>query len=166
MAYLREAVLLVTLCTALSSALKLQEKFAWKQLLFDWPTPEAEQEAIQTGRYVPQNNLPLGVEKWQNKLFVTVPRWVVDHNRGAVGCLRLYKILLTFRGFYWKFNFQKWVVLNSFQSFIMIYRFITIGEVFLMVDLHTQILFFFWITNVHIFKYLEQVSIFCGISFV
>lgn len=75
MFFLRETFLLVALCATIGSTLKLQEKFAWKEMQFDWPTPEAEQEAIKTGRYIPHNNLPLGVERWQNKLFVTVPRW-------------------------------------------------------------------------------------------
>lgn len=53
----------------------LEEKYAWSELKFDWPSKEAEQEAITSGRYVPANNLPLGIEVWRDKLFVTVPRW-------------------------------------------------------------------------------------------
>uniref|UniRef100_A0A1I8PA66 Protein yellow n=1 Tax=Stomoxys calcitrans TaxID=35570 RepID=A0A1I8PA66_STOCA len=54
---------------------KLEEKFHWKQLAFDWPSKEVENEALKSGQYVVENNLPLGVEKWSNKLFITVPRW-------------------------------------------------------------------------------------------
>ncbi|XP_004533855.1 protein yellow [Ceratitis capitata] len=54
---------------------KLEEKFSWKQLEFEWPSEEAEKEATSKGQYVPENNLPLGLERWNNKLFVTVPRW-------------------------------------------------------------------------------------------
>uniref|UniRef100_A0A1A9WET6 Protein yellow n=1 Tax=Glossina brevipalpis TaxID=37001 RepID=A0A1A9WET6_9MUSC len=54
---------------------KLIEKFSWKQTEFDWPNPEAKQKAIESGQYIVENNLPLGVERWQNKLFITVPRW-------------------------------------------------------------------------------------------
>lgn len=53
---------------------KLEEKFHWKQLMFDWPSEKAEKDAIASGDYVVENNLPLGVEKWNNKLFITVPR--------------------------------------------------------------------------------------------
>lgn len=66
-------LVLATLGNGLTDG-KLIEKFAWKQLTFDWPSGEAEQEAIKSGRYIPENNLPLGVEKWNNKIFVTVPR--------------------------------------------------------------------------------------------
>lgn len=53
---------------------KLEEKFHWKQLVFDWPSEEAEKNAIKSGEYVVENNLPLGLERWNNKLFITVPR--------------------------------------------------------------------------------------------
>lgn len=53
---------------------KLKEKFSWKQMEFDWPNPGAEQKAIKSGQYIVENNLPLGVERWQNKLFITIPR--------------------------------------------------------------------------------------------
>ncbi|XP_053959654.1 protein yellow [Anastrepha ludens] len=58
-----------------SAVAKLEERFSWKQLEFEWPSEQAEKEAISTGHYVPENNLPLGLERWNNKLFVTVPRW-------------------------------------------------------------------------------------------
>lgn len=31
--------------------------------------------AIASGEYVQANNLPVGLEIWRNKLFITVPRW-------------------------------------------------------------------------------------------
>ncbi|XP_067621168.1 protein yellow [Eurosta solidaginis] len=68
------AVLFVSIIFYKAEA-KLAEKFSWKQLEFEWPSEEAEKEAISSGRYVPENNLPLGLERWNNRLFVTVPRW-------------------------------------------------------------------------------------------
>lgn len=56
------------------SKAKLVEKFSWKQLEFEWPSEQAGKEAISKGQYVPENNLPLGLERWNDKLFVTVPR--------------------------------------------------------------------------------------------
>ena len=53
---------------------KLVEKFSWKQLEFEWPSEQAEKAAISKGQYVPENNLPLGLERWNDKLFITVPR--------------------------------------------------------------------------------------------
>lgn len=56
------------------SASKLQEKFAWKELNFAWPSEEARQEALRSGKYVESHNLPLGLDIWRDKLFITVPR--------------------------------------------------------------------------------------------
>lgn len=60
---------------AVLSASNLQEKFRWKQVDFEWESAEAKELALRSGAFVPENNLPLGIERWQNKLFVTVPRW-------------------------------------------------------------------------------------------
>ncbi|XP_055371453.1 protein yellow [Condylostylus longicornis] len=57
------------------AAYKLQERYSWNQLDFAFPNPQLKQQAIQNKDYIPQNALPVGVEHYQNKLFVTVPRW-------------------------------------------------------------------------------------------
>lgn len=58
-----------------SLGLKMQEKFAWNLLDYNWESLEQEQTAIKTGNFIPENNIILGIEKWRNKLFITVPRW-------------------------------------------------------------------------------------------
>lgn len=62
------------LAVACASARKLQEKFSWKELEFAWPSEEAKQEAIRSGKYIESHNLPLGLDVWNDKLFITVPR--------------------------------------------------------------------------------------------
>jgi hypothetical protein len=54
---------------------KLNEEFSWKQLDFVFPTEQMKQEALAKGDYIPTNGLPVGIEHYQNKLFVSVPRW-------------------------------------------------------------------------------------------
>lgn len=66
------AALIVVAGTA--TAIKLQERFAWQELEYAWPSPEAKQKAIDSGVYTPANNLPLGMDVWRDKLFITVPR--------------------------------------------------------------------------------------------
>lgn len=61
--------------TALAAA-RLTERFVWNELQFDWPSAEAKEEALKSGTYIPKHNLPLGVDVWRNKLFITVPRYV------------------------------------------------------------------------------------------
>lgn len=53
---------------------KLKEKFRWKEVSYAWPNEDVKEEAIRSGRYQPENNLPLGLEVWKEKLFITVPR--------------------------------------------------------------------------------------------
>ncbi|CAO1438219.1 unnamed protein product [Diamesa tonsa] len=65
----------VLICGLGVESKKLDEKYSWKELEFSWPSEAAKQEAITSGKYVQKNNLPLGVEVWKNKVFLTVPRW-------------------------------------------------------------------------------------------
>lgn len=53
----------------------LLEKFTWKKMDFAYPDERSRQLAIARGEYVPENSLPVGIEIWRNKLFVTIPRW-------------------------------------------------------------------------------------------
>lgn len=53
----------------------LKEKFKWKQIEFDWPSEDVKQQWLTSKKYIPENNLPLGLERWNNKLFLTIPRW-------------------------------------------------------------------------------------------
>lgn len=49
--------------------------YEWRQLDFSYHTLLDRQRAISSGEFVPNNNLPLGVDRWRNRLFVTMPRW-------------------------------------------------------------------------------------------
>lgn len=57
------------------AAFKLEERYSWNQLDFVFPTQTLKDIALASGTYIPQNALPVGIEHWGNKLFVTVPRW-------------------------------------------------------------------------------------------
>jgi hypothetical protein len=70
-----KVILLIMSLTVVSvMAARLDEKFAWQELKFDWPSEEIKNEAIKSGRYIESHNLPLGLEVWKDKMFVTVPR--------------------------------------------------------------------------------------------
>ncbi|XP_063706289.1 protein yellow-like [Culicoides brevitarsis] len=49
---------------------KFDEVFSWTEL--DWNIPE---NIKQSDQYIPRNGLPVGIERWNDKLFVSVPRW-------------------------------------------------------------------------------------------
>jgi hypothetical protein len=67
-------LLILVLGAACAAAKKLEEKYSWKELEFAWPSEEIKQEAIRSGKYIESHNLPLGLDVWKNKLFITVPR--------------------------------------------------------------------------------------------
>lgn len=72
------AAALLALCLIAGTAdatYKLQERYNWNQLDFAFPSQTIKDQAIASGDYIPTNGLPVGVEHWGNKLFVTVPRW-------------------------------------------------------------------------------------------
>lgn len=57
------------------AAFKLEERYSWSQLDFVFPSQAMKDVALASGTYIPTNALPVGIEHWGNKLFVTVPRW-------------------------------------------------------------------------------------------
>lgn len=58
-----------------SAAVKFQETFAWNVMDWNYPDQASRQQAISSGALIPENALPVGIERWKNKLFVSVPRW-------------------------------------------------------------------------------------------
>ena len=68
-------IILALLVAFVSGASKLQERYSWKQLDFVFPNRALRERAISSGDYIPTNGLPVGIERFQNKLFVSVPRW-------------------------------------------------------------------------------------------
>lgn len=58
-----------------SAAVKLQEVFSWNAMDWNYPNELQRQEAILSGALIRENALPVGIERWRNKLFVSVPRW-------------------------------------------------------------------------------------------
>lgn len=49
--------------------------YEWRQLDYQFPSPEARQQALDADTFIPMNNLPVGLEIHGDRLFVTVPRW-------------------------------------------------------------------------------------------
>ncbi|XP_050675833.1 protein yellow [Leptidea sinapis] len=54
---------------------QLDIKYEWNQLDFEFPSQEDRQQALASGAFVPENNIPMGLEVHGAKMFVTVPRW-------------------------------------------------------------------------------------------
>ncbi|KAJ9584749.1 hypothetical protein L9F63_020899 [Diploptera punctata] len=58
---------LLSLCATAALSRGLDVVFEWKQLQFDL--------VVDRRNHVPENNVPVGLEVWKDKLFITVPRW-------------------------------------------------------------------------------------------
>lgn len=57
-------------CYYVQAVARFNEVFSWTEL--DWDIPISMKQDEQ---YVPRNGLPVGIERWNDKLFVSVPRW-------------------------------------------------------------------------------------------
>ncbi|KAF7262847.1 hypothetical protein GWI33_003987 [Rhynchophorus ferrugineus] len=49
--------------------------YRWKVLDFDYPTNYEREESILNKEYIPENNLPLGIEVYKDRIFLSMPKW-------------------------------------------------------------------------------------------
>ncbi|XP_052131506.1 protein yellow-like isoform X2 [Frankliniella occidentalis] len=61
--------------TTTTSNGRLQELYRWKRVDYDFPDEATRAKAVANGDYNPDNNLPLGVEAYKDRIFVSIPRW-------------------------------------------------------------------------------------------
>ncbi|XP_076274875.1 L-dopachrome tautomerase yellow-b [Rhynchophorus ferrugineus] len=54
---------------------KLNVAYQWKTVEFEFPSEDLKQQALLSKKYIPENQLPLGVEVYDDRIFVTLPRW-------------------------------------------------------------------------------------------
>lgn len=49
--------------------------YSWKQVEYEFPNDTIRDALIESNDYIPNNNMPLGLAVWCDKMFITVPRW-------------------------------------------------------------------------------------------
>nr|XP_033183243.1 protein yellow-like isoform X1 [Bombus vancouverensis nearcticus]XP_033183244.1 protein yellow-like isoform X1 [Bombus vancouverensis nearcticus]XP_033193098.1 protein yellow-like isoform X1 [Bombus vancouverensis nearcticus]XP_033193100.1 protein yellow-like isoform X1 [Bombus vancouverensis nearcticus] len=49
--------------------------YAWSTIDYTYDSVEARDSAIYDGDFIAENNLPLGLEIWRDKVFITLPKW-------------------------------------------------------------------------------------------
>lgn len=49
--------------------------YAWSTIDYTYDSIEARDSAIFDGDFITENNLPLGLEVWRDKVFITLPKW-------------------------------------------------------------------------------------------
>ncbi|XP_022204541.2 protein yellow [Nilaparvata lugens] len=52
-----------------------KEIFGWKEVHFAYPNDTVKKSAIDSKKFIQDHNLPLGLEVYNDKLFITLPRW-------------------------------------------------------------------------------------------
>ncbi|XP_014260013.1 protein yellow [Cimex lectularius] len=72
---IRVLTLLGSTLVALGSSEKMKEVFKWKQVDYAFPNEAARNMSVTMQEFKQRHNLPLGIEIWNDKVFVTVPRW-------------------------------------------------------------------------------------------
>jgi hypothetical protein len=70
-----KALILLQLVYISSCMDQLHIMYEWKQIDYQFQTEEARQQALDSKTFIPENNMPMGVEVYGDRLFVTVPRW-------------------------------------------------------------------------------------------
>lgn len=53
----------------------LHEVFGWSQVDFTFQSEAVRQNALRSGDFIPESNLPLGLEIYKGRVFITLPRW-------------------------------------------------------------------------------------------
>ncbi|KOC64207.1 Protein yellow [Habropoda laboriosa] len=68
-------VILLIACLAVASCHEFKTIHSWNYVEFNFPNATIQNTLTANGEYVPENNMPLGVQVWEDKIFITVPRW-------------------------------------------------------------------------------------------
>jgi hypothetical protein len=53
----------------------LRVAYQWKQIDFDYRNNADRMEAIEKETFIPQHVIPVGLEVYKQRLFITLPRW-------------------------------------------------------------------------------------------
>ncbi|XP_063830851.1 L-dopachrome tautomerase yellow-f-like [Ostrinia nubilalis] len=64
----------IIICFIQKAITLIPPKFQWKLIDYAWEG-DFKDTALAMGAYIPENNMPTGLARWKDKLFITVPRW-------------------------------------------------------------------------------------------
>lgn len=49
--------------------------YRWKQIDYQYPNEQQRNQAIDNGEFNQTNVIPLGIERWKDRVFISTPRW-------------------------------------------------------------------------------------------
>ena len=67
--------LLLIAFACLANSHEFETVYTWDVVDFNFPNQSYRDELCSSGNYIPENNMPLGLHVWEDKVFITVPRW-------------------------------------------------------------------------------------------
>lgn len=68
-------ILLTLLVASVAAHDNLKVAYQWKQMDFEYPNIDERQAAIANQTFIQENVIPVGLEVYKNRLFITLPRW-------------------------------------------------------------------------------------------
>lgn len=68
-------ILFALMVTSVMANDNLRVAYQWKQIDFEYPNIEERQAAITNLTFIQENVIPVGLEVYKNRLFITLPRW-------------------------------------------------------------------------------------------
>lgn len=68
-------IIFVLCVTAVAANDNLRVAYQWKQMDFEYPNIDIRQAAIQDKSFIQENIIPVGLEVYKDRLFITLPRW-------------------------------------------------------------------------------------------
>ncbi|XP_076643326.1 yellow-f [Halictus rubicundus] len=78
--------LLLLALLAVASCHDFETLYTWNMVDFNLPDDSIKKELVSKGEYIPENNMPLGMHVWEDKIFITIPRW----KKGVVANLNVF----------------------------------------------------------------------------
>lgn len=60
---------------ALANGEEIKTIYSWNVIEYNFPNDNIRNTLISNGDYIEENNMPNGMQIWNDKVFITIPRW-------------------------------------------------------------------------------------------
>lgn len=60
---------------ALANGEEIKTIYSWNVIEYNFPNDNIRNTLISNGDYIEENNMPNGMQIWNDKIFITIPRW-------------------------------------------------------------------------------------------
>lgn len=60
---------------ALANGEEIKTIYSWNVIEYNFPNDNIRNTLISNGDYIEENNMPNSMQIWNDKIFITIPRW-------------------------------------------------------------------------------------------